>query len=78
MQSVYHKNGIIYVNHDGFNFTISNDKQFFEFLKKIKNHNYDNDERISFVMRMTLFDLLNSARREQIIFQEKACLKNYP
>lgn len=78
MKTVFHKNGIIYVNHDGFNLSISNDYEFLNFIEKIKKHNYDNDEMISFTKKMIFIDLLNSAKKEQSLFQDKSCLRNYP
>jgi hypothetical protein len=78
LRTVYHKNGIIYINHDGFNLTISNENEFLQIIEKIKNYNYDNDEKVSFVKKMIFIDLVNSAKKEQSIFQDKICLRNYP
>jgi hypothetical protein len=76
MPKIYHENGIIYINYEGDNFTVSNCKEFLKALNKIKNFSYDIDEQSFFERKMIAIDLLNHARQEFIEYQEKQCIKN--
>lgn len=76
MPKIYHENGIIYINYEGDNFTVSNYKEFLKVLNKIKNISYDIDEQCFFERKMIAIDLLHYARQEFIKYQEKQCIKN--
>ena len=76
MPKIYHENGIIHINYEGDNFTVSNYKEFLKVLNKIKNISYDIDEQCFFERKMIAIDLLNHARQEFIKYQEKQCIKN--
>jgi len=77
MQRIYHEKGVIHITQDGINFTISNQKEFLNAIKKINEIHFDKDEKINFFKRMGLIDLLHHFRKEQIIFYDRYQLGKY-
>ena len=76
MPKIYHKDGIIHIDHEGDKFTSSNHEEFLQALSKLKKISYDIDEQCYFERKMIAVDLLVHARQEQIAYQEKRCIKN--
>lgn len=73
MAKIYHKKGIIHIDYAGDKFTVSNNKEFLQAQKKIKKNNID--DPILNQKEMMAYDLLMMARKQQIEYLEKLCIK---
>lgn len=76
MISIRHQNGTIYIQDGHVKLEISNHKQIYEMIEKIKKFSYHIVDDDGCKKRIMILDLLQSAKQKIIKYKESRCIGN--